>query len=164
MITFRQALTADEFHEEHEPAGKIYTWRRNGATQTWKTRPAHFRIPVKYGLRSYGQIYDHDAGRFHVASECPSRSFTVTCVSVRCAVDPSTGKPYEDAVNHGRPFSSIEAAQAYVRESMRDLTVYWRVYLYDATGTRAMRGTRSDVGGGTANGKRWIFEPVTTPA
>lgn len=78
MITFEQAMTADRFHEDHEPAGKIFEWRRNGATQTWKTRPGQFRIPVKYGLRSYGQIYDHDAGRFHVASNCPTRHVRVT--------------------------------------------------------------------------------------
>jgi hypothetical protein len=78
MITKSQAMTAIEFHEDHELAGKVITWRRNGATQTWKTRPGEFRIPVKYGLRSYGQIYDHDAGRFHVASECPTRHVRVT--------------------------------------------------------------------------------------
>jgi hypothetical protein len=78
MITMQQALSATEFHENHEPAGKIYTWRRNGATQTWKTRPGEFRIPVKYGLRGYGQIYHTDASRFHVASECPTRHVRVT--------------------------------------------------------------------------------------
>lgn len=78
MITFEQALSATEFHENHEPAGKIYTWRRNGVTQTWKTRPGEFRIPVKYGLRNYSQIYDHDAQDFHVAGECPTRHVRVT--------------------------------------------------------------------------------------
>lgn len=33
--------------------------RRNGRTQTWKTRPNDFRIPVKAGLRSTAQI-THD--------------------------------------------------------------------------------------------------------
>lgn len=78
MITFQQALTAGEFHEDHEPAGKIFTWRRNGATQTWKTRPGEFRIPVKYGLRSYDQIRDTNAHQFHVAGECPTRHVRVT--------------------------------------------------------------------------------------
>lgn len=32
--------------------------RRNGRTATWKTRPGHFRIPVKYGLRDCFYI-DH---------------------------------------------------------------------------------------------------------
>lgn len=30
--------------------------RRNGRTQTWKTRPGEFRIPVVAGLRAYGAI------------------------------------------------------------------------------------------------------------
>ena len=30
--------------------------RRNGKTQTWKTRPGHFRIPVKLGFRGYAEI------------------------------------------------------------------------------------------------------------
>lgn len=158
MITRQQAMTGQTFHEDHTPAGKIYEWRRNGATQTWKTRPDEFRIPVKYGLRSTGQIRHYDAHRFHLAEECPSRSFTMTCVSVRCATDPATGRPYEDPCNHGKPFGSIQEAQAYVRTALSGLTSTWRVYLYDAEGTRAMRGTRTSVGGGTANGKRFIWE------
>jgi hypothetical protein len=30
--------------------------RRNGRTQTWKTRPGEFRIPVVAGLNVYGEI------------------------------------------------------------------------------------------------------------
>ena len=30
--------------------------RRNGKTQTWKTRPGLFRIPIKIGMYDYGQI------------------------------------------------------------------------------------------------------------
>lgn len=36
--------------------GNCWKARRNGKTQTWKTRPDHFRIPIKMGLKSYGQI------------------------------------------------------------------------------------------------------------
>lgn len=36
--------------------GNLWLLRRNGKTQTWKTRPDDFRIPVKAGLRSTGQI------------------------------------------------------------------------------------------------------------
>lgn len=74
MISYRQALTADVFHESHEPGGKIYTWRRNGRTQTWKTRPGEFRIPVKYGLYSYGQIRDTEARDFHTEADCPDEN------------------------------------------------------------------------------------------
>jgi hypothetical protein len=30
--------------------------RRNGKTQTWKTRPSEFSIPVKAGLREHARI------------------------------------------------------------------------------------------------------------
>lgn len=36
--------------------GKHLKVRRNGKTQTWKTRPAEFRIPIKFGLYGYGEI------------------------------------------------------------------------------------------------------------
>ena len=71
MITRQQALTARAFHEDHEQGGKVYRWRRNGATQTWKRQPERFRIPVKYGLRSYGQITEAEASRFHTEDDCP---------------------------------------------------------------------------------------------
>lgn len=82
MITYEQAMTADRFHEDgcSETVGprggvtrKVYEWRRNGATKTWKTRPGEFRVPVKYGMRDYSYIDQWDARRFHVESECPLR-------------------------------------------------------------------------------------------
>jgi hypothetical protein len=36
--------------------GRYWRLRRNGRTQTWKTRPTDFRIPVKAGLKSCGEI------------------------------------------------------------------------------------------------------------
>ena len=30
--------------------------RVNGAVKTWKTRPDHFRIPVKHGLKTCGYV------------------------------------------------------------------------------------------------------------
>jgi hypothetical protein len=82
MITFAQALTERYFHEEHSnvitvgPRGgrtepKVFEWRRNGKTKTWKTRPGEFSIPVKFGLYAYGSISHHDADRWHIANECP---------------------------------------------------------------------------------------------
>lgn len=42
--------------------------RRNGATKTWKTRPGHFRIPLKAGLRLHGEIcHDSNFSNFRVA-------------------------------------------------------------------------------------------------
>lgn len=36
--------------------GKFWKIRRNGKTQTWKTRPNEFRIPIKAGLRATGNL------------------------------------------------------------------------------------------------------------
>lgn len=36
--------------------GRYWRLRRNGATQLWKTRPFDYRIPVKAGLKSYGNV------------------------------------------------------------------------------------------------------------
>ena len=33
-----------------------WTARRNGATQTWKTRPDHYSIPIKLGLRTCARL------------------------------------------------------------------------------------------------------------
>ena len=51
--------------------------RRNGKTQTWKTRPNEFRTPVKYGLYEYGNITDVNNGRFHTEANCPIRDYIV---------------------------------------------------------------------------------------
>ena len=40
-------------------ADRWWTLRRNGQTKLWKTRPGHFQIPVKAGLRTCGYI-THD--------------------------------------------------------------------------------------------------------
>ena len=45
--------------------------RPNGACQTWKTRPAEFRLPIKSGMRDYGEITHRTAELFHVAADCP---------------------------------------------------------------------------------------------
>jgi hypothetical protein len=71
VITKQQAVSAPAFHEDHEPGAKIYRWRRNGATQTWKTRPSEFRVPVKYGIRSYGNITEVNADQYHTEADCP---------------------------------------------------------------------------------------------
>jgi hypothetical protein len=70
MITKEQALTCNEFHENHWQGEKIVKWRRNGKTQTWKTRPDDFRVPVKYGLYQFGQITPIQAPEMHVAEDC----------------------------------------------------------------------------------------------
>lgn len=82
MITKEQAMTANDFHEEHSaivvrgPRGKmnypkIYNWRRNGRTKTWVREPNRFQVPIKYGLRSYDYITEFQAHMFHTAEDCP---------------------------------------------------------------------------------------------
>lgn len=50
---------------------RIERWRVNGAIKLWKTRPMEFRLPIKFGLRSYYYITDLNCGEFHLAENCP---------------------------------------------------------------------------------------------
>ena len=38
--------------------GRWWKLRRNGKTQTWKRSPERFRIPVKAGLKSCGEVQE----------------------------------------------------------------------------------------------------------
>lgn len=80
MLSNNEVMTATEFHEGEcfktvGPRGGVKVsqviWRRNGRTQTWKTRPDDFRIPVKWGLRGYDSITPANADRFHTNATCP---------------------------------------------------------------------------------------------
>lgn len=72
-VSKQEASTGDTFHENQtRDDGTCYQWRRNGATQTWKTRPDEFRTPIKYGLRGYGQLTQTNAGEFHTPADCPN--------------------------------------------------------------------------------------------
>ena len=80
MVTKDQALTENDFHygictQAIGPRGgktiKQVRVRRNGKTQTWKTRPNDFRIPIKCGLYEYGEITQTNADQFHTAKDCP---------------------------------------------------------------------------------------------
>lgn len=44
-------------------AGNFWELRRNGRTQTWKTRPNDFRTPMKYGLRGTTAFTQDDLGQ-----------------------------------------------------------------------------------------------------
>jgi hypothetical protein len=61
--------------------GRYWRLRRNGATKTWKRNPAKFRIPVKAGLKTYGEVTEtspigignpQDAPAFLVTSTDPN--------------------------------------------------------------------------------------------
>ena len=82
MITKEQALSESVFHygtctRTVGPRGgvteRVEHWRRNGSTQTWKTRPEEFSVPVRYGMRSTGYIrLTHlNASEFHAEADCP---------------------------------------------------------------------------------------------
>jgi len=45
--------------------GKWWKLRRNGATKVWKSRPGHFRVPVKAGLRSCAYITHENMNSGH---------------------------------------------------------------------------------------------------
>lgn len=71
MVTYEQALTAQGFtyrinNPRNKREGQRAVCRRNGKTQTWKTRPGHFKIPVKYGLYEYFYITHENAAEFCV--------------------------------------------------------------------------------------------------
>lgn len=80
MLTPEQIQNASEFHygtctRTIGPRGGvteyIETWRRNGKTKLWKTRPNEFRIPVKRGLYEYGYITDAEQDLVHASEDCP---------------------------------------------------------------------------------------------
>lgn len=77
-ITKDQAMTLGEvfavtheerlFSREDRKRGyKVFRYRRNGATQVWKTRPTEWRMPIKYGIRAHGQfsVTHEDADRLY---------------------------------------------------------------------------------------------------
>jgi len=49
--------------------GRWWKVRRNGRTQTWKSRPGEYRIPFKTGLRTCGQLTHLTQGGFRVAKQ-----------------------------------------------------------------------------------------------
>lgn len=71
-------MTEREFHHirgcelrQNSKSNKHEVWRRNGQTKVWKTYPDEFRVPVKFGLRTYHYITQDNAAEFVVGGECP---------------------------------------------------------------------------------------------
>lgn len=50
------------------PARNAIRVRRNGKTQTWKTRHKEWMIPIKFGFRDYGRIDHSNTELFEVRS------------------------------------------------------------------------------------------------
>lgn len=86
VLTKKDAITEDAFHYTGDgpcsvktgPRGGQITHcvrvRRNGATQTRKTRPSEWRAPVKYGIKARDQfsIRQSDAPFYHAVKDCPA--------------------------------------------------------------------------------------------
>lgn len=45
--------------------------RVTGALKTWKTRPNDFRLPIKHGMRGYGEVTPENIAQFHTPENCP---------------------------------------------------------------------------------------------
>lgn len=85
MLTKEQALTLTHGSEIHRGEcvrlvgarngikDVIERWRVTSATQTWKTRPDEFRVPVKRGLYAYGEITERNAHEVHTSGDCNLR-------------------------------------------------------------------------------------------
>lgn len=41
-------------------------WRVTGRPKTWKTRPDEVRVPLKYGLRGYDSLTEHDLNQVNL--------------------------------------------------------------------------------------------------
>ena len=86
MVTKEQCMAADYRSEFHfgdctrtiGPRGGVTIRqtrvRVSGRCQTWKTRPAEFRLPVKCGLYESSDITADRATMFHRAEDCPLES------------------------------------------------------------------------------------------
>lgn len=73
-VTPQTALTAQYFWHKtvkYADGRSAYGVRRNGRTQTWKTRPGEFRIPIKIGFRGYGEITDKNADEWTTVEPTP---------------------------------------------------------------------------------------------
>lgn len=58
--------------------GNYWRLRRNGKTQRWKTRPTDYRIPVKAGLKSCGEITQRSAVALITDSNWQAADFVIS--------------------------------------------------------------------------------------
>lgn len=69
MITLEQAKTLKYrttlHHVTHRNAdGTPERWRVNGRPKTWKRSPDRVQVPIKYGLRGYSYLTEHELDQF----------------------------------------------------------------------------------------------------
>lgn len=75
IVNYVTSQTANHFYHRTKKYGgrrsdEPIMVRRSGKTKTWKTRPGHFQIPVKYGMYDNGYITHENA---HEWSTIPIR-------------------------------------------------------------------------------------------
>lgn len=68
MVTKQEAMTCGEFFciTHRKRNGGIFRYRASGKCKTWKTRPDHFRLPVKYGIYQSCYITHENAHEWSV--------------------------------------------------------------------------------------------------
>ena len=66
--------------------GNYWRLRRNGKTQLWRTRPGHFRIPVKFGIRGYGELTHHDCQSIGRPGDGPRQLYMIDSMVMGRAV------------------------------------------------------------------------------
>lgn len=80
MVTKEQARHNTQFHYGTctRTVGKrggirihVERWRKTSMMKTWKTRPADWRIAIKYGLKNHMYMTQSNAQEFHLESKCP---------------------------------------------------------------------------------------------
>lgn len=47
MLSKEEAINATEFHEDAEPGGHVYKWKRTGETKVSVSNPEVWEIPVQ---------------------------------------------------------------------------------------------------------------------
>lgn len=65
-LTYRQEIY-DKFYQNAD--GTPQRWRVNGQIKLWKTRPEHFKLPIKRGLWEYSYLTHDNAHEFALTEE-----------------------------------------------------------------------------------------------
>lgn len=69
-VTKEEVLKRNHNHFQHKTElrknGQPVTVRQNGKVRFWKTRPAEFVIPVKYGLRTCFYITHENSNEWEI--------------------------------------------------------------------------------------------------
>lgn len=132
-VTKHEAQTHRKFHFGPcvvltTPNGATVTiteqWRANGACQEWKRTPERFRLPIKYGLRGYSEITDHDNAEFHTAQSCADHTFAYSVRSLRPAINvvKDTMRAWYKLGNHYRADHPSSLSQR-IRHALSDASL-----------------------------------------